>query len=272
MTVLVMSRRDRLRAATIAEIKEIARRHLLEGGQNAVSLRAVARDMGMTAPALYRYFPSVASLLSALTADIYDEVRLELEAARDREPDAGPLDRLEAVSKAFRAWAIGHPVEFSLVFGSPVPAFDAPHGATDAGTDADADVHADAHADESDDESDDTDARAAKDMVHHRACGEAGARFGAVFAGLFIEQWSITPFPTPDPIGLDPGLRAQLAELEGHLGSGMPIEAVYVYVSCWTRLYGTVSMEVFGHLRWALADAAPMFETELADLIARLRP
>lgn len=263
MNVPVMSRRDRLRAATIAEIKEAARRHLLEGGQNAVSLRAVARDMGMTAPALYRYFPSVASLLSALTADIYDEVRVELEAARDRKLDAGPLDGLEAVSKAFRAWAIGHPVEFSLVFGSPVPAFDARPTGTDSDADPDGDADADAETE--------TGVRGSEDTVYHRACGEAGARFGAVFAGLFIEQWSIAPFPTPDPMDFDPGLRAQLVELEGHLGSGMPIEAVYVYVSCWTRLYGTVSMEVFGHLRWALADAAPMFEAELADLIARLR-
>ena len=69
------SRRERIRTATVAEIKALARRLLVGGGLAAISLRAIARDMGMTAPAIYRYFPSLDALVAELTEDLYDELR-----------------------------------------------------------------------------------------------------------------------------------------------------------------------------------------------------
>src|SRR5436309_5397370 len=72
------SRRDRQRAATLAEIKAAARRLLVSGGTSAVGLRAVARELGLTPPALYRYFPSHEALISALIADLYDELTTAL--------------------------------------------------------------------------------------------------------------------------------------------------------------------------------------------------
>ncbi|MFG1778422.1 TetR/AcrR family transcriptional regulator [Micromonospora sp. NPDC049048] len=119
------TRRERLRKATVAEIKDGARRLLVTGGVDAISLRAIARDMGMTAPAIYRYFPSLDALVSALAGDLYDELRRCLEAARD---DAGPdpVDQLLTMSRAFRAWSVAHPAEFGLIFGAPPPGRNAP--------------------------------------------------------------------------------------------------------------------------------------------------
>src|SRR5688572_27661487 len=79
------TRRERIRSATVAEIKDHARQLLGSGGPPAISLRAIAREMGMTAPAIYRYFPSLDALVVDLVEDLYDELRLAVEAVRDRE-------------------------------------------------------------------------------------------------------------------------------------------------------------------------------------------
>ncbi len=76
-----LSRRDRVRAETTVEIKQTARKILIEQGHEAVTLRAIARDMGMTAPALYRYFGSHEDLLQNVCGDIFGELADEIEAA-----------------------------------------------------------------------------------------------------------------------------------------------------------------------------------------------
>src|SRR5690349_11177247 len=113
------SRRERLRSAAVAEIKGLARKLLVEGGAAAISLRAIAREMGMTAPAIYRYFPSLDALVMELTSDLYDELRETIEAARDASPPGEPLLQLAAMARAFRRWSIGHAAEFGLMFGNP---------------------------------------------------------------------------------------------------------------------------------------------------------
>src|SRR3954451_8467156 len=111
------TRRQRLREATSQEILTVARDLLVREGAPAVALRAVAREMGMTAPALYRYYASHEDLLSALIVTIFDEVSDTLEAAM-KGPDGGSaLDadvvrRTFAVIRALRRWAVDHPAEF----------------------------------------------------------------------------------------------------------------------------------------------------------------
>ncbi|MFG1952209.1 TetR/AcrR family transcriptional regulator [Micromonospora sp. NPDC048830] len=117
--------RARVRAEMIDEIKAVARRHLATDGAN-LSLRAVARDMGMVSSAVYRYFPSRDDLLTALIIEAYDALGAAVEAA-----DAGP-DRLDlrgrwhAACRAARDWALTHPAEYALLYGSPVPGYAAP--------------------------------------------------------------------------------------------------------------------------------------------------
>src|SRR5882672_12208641 len=84
---MTQTRRERLRTATVAEIKSLARRLLMAGGPHAFSLRAIARDMGMTAPAIYRYFPSLDALVAELAEDLYDELREATEAAGQGEAE-----------------------------------------------------------------------------------------------------------------------------------------------------------------------------------------
>jgi AcrR family transcriptional regulator len=246
-TVEVGTRRERQRAATVQEIKDVARRLLVEQGTPALSLRAIAREMGVTAPALYRYFDGHEALVEALAADFYDELSDSMEAATAAEAgghvDPGKLvgHQLMAASIAFRAWSVAHPAEFSLIFGTPIPGV--------------------ALYDET-----------------SPAC-IAGQRFGLVFAALFLELWATRPFDVPAVDDLDPRLLPQLDDYRQRLGIELPLPVVYVFLSCWARIYGLVTMEVFGHLTFALADAEPAFTTELhqigrllgmADVLAEL--
>ena len=116
--------RERLRAELTAEITDAARRQLAEVGAAALSLRAVAREVGMVSSAVYRYFPSRDDLLTRLIIDGYDDLGAAAEGADD--PAAAPRDRWLAVCHAVRGWAKAHPHEYALLYGSPVPGYEAP--------------------------------------------------------------------------------------------------------------------------------------------------
>ncbi|MBT2488350.1 TetR/AcrR family transcriptional regulator [Streptomyces sp. ISL-96] len=119
--------RERARIEVTAAIKEEARRQLAAEGAAKLSLRAVARELGMVSSALYRYFPSRDELLTALIVDAYDAVGAAAETALARQPGHAPHPaRWTAVCRAVRTWALGHPHEYALIYGSPVPGYTAP--------------------------------------------------------------------------------------------------------------------------------------------------
>lgn len=120
--------RERARAELTQAIKDSARRQLGEVGSRALSLRAVARELGMVSSAVYRYFSSLEELFTALIIDAYNAVgeRAEQADAKAREEGAGPTERWLAVSHAVRTWAIEHRHEFELLYGTPIPGYAAP--------------------------------------------------------------------------------------------------------------------------------------------------
>jgi len=117
-----------------AEILAVARRHVAEEGAAALSLRSVARDLQMAPSALYRYFDGRDALLSALILTAYESLAEVAEAAADEAAAGGDRGaaatgdavRFVAVPRALRAWALAHPHEWGLVFGTPVPGYEAP--------------------------------------------------------------------------------------------------------------------------------------------------
>ncbi|MFE5290017.1 TetR/AcrR family transcriptional regulator [Nocardia sp. NPDC056611] len=116
--------RARARAEITREITDAARRQLAESGAPALSLRAIARELGMVSSALYRYFPSRDDLLTTLIIEAYDSIADAVEnavAAADT-----PRAQWRAISHAVRDWAKAHPHEYALVYGSPVPGYRAP--------------------------------------------------------------------------------------------------------------------------------------------------
>ncbi|MEU8341268.1 transcriptional regulator, TetR family [Actinomadura meyerae] len=223
------TRRDRLRAATVREITETARRILVEEGAEAVTLRAIAREMGMTAPALYRYFGSHNELLRHLVGDLFSELTGELQAALKDVPHDDMSGKFLVVSRRFRTWSLAHPREYALLFGAPV-----------RGT---------GHQEEID------------------FAEECARQFGWTFMALFLELWNKSPFPVPSDDEIDPVLLPQLRRYRDDVvGVDLPLGVIQQFLKCWIRLQGGVSLEVFGHLEFALEDAEPMFELMLAEV------
>ena len=222
------SRRERVRAATTEEIKATARRILVEEGPDAVSLRGIAREMGMTAPALYRYFDNRDELIKHVIADIFGELTADLHAAIAAA--GGDLAaKVVAAAREFRRWSLGHQREFGMLFGTPL-----------AGVNCEQD----------------------------EIITERGGQFGNTFFALILELWRKHPFPVPPDAQIPPGLGAQLERYRdalGDLAAGLPLGLLLTFLRCWVRLYGIVSLEVFGHLGFALEDAEPMFELTLAE-------
>jgi len=225
VTTTAPTRRERLRAATEHDIRAAARRLLVAGGPAAISLRAIGRDLGMSAPALYRYFTSLEALIADLVGGLYEELAAAI-LADTRHGPVEPVPRLQAMARAFRTWSLAHPGEFGLMFGTPVP------GVPEF--EADCDDPGDQH---------------------------PAARLGAIFLEPFGQLWAARPRPEPDPASL--ANAAPMVERKEQLPPG----AAYQFLGAWTRLYGLVALEVFGHLRWALVDVEPLFEAELADLV-----
>jgi AcrR family transcriptional regulator len=119
------TRRERIREETTAEIKSIALQQLTALGAGSISLRGIAAEMGMTARAIYTYFPTRDDLITALTSEINTSLADALDRARDRAP-ADEGSGLISWGVALREWAIAHPAEFRLIYGDPVPGYAPP--------------------------------------------------------------------------------------------------------------------------------------------------
>jgi AcrR family transcriptional regulator len=225
-----LGRRERVRAATQSELAAAARELLKAGGPEAVTVRSIAGRLGMTAPAIYRYFDSREALLDALIDELYDELADYLYAARESAAGGTLRDRFYVQSRAFRVWALDHLPEFGLLFGAPIPGVGREHVADD----------------------------------------ERGHRFGLVWLELFIELAALdlprTRWSRPIPASLRKQLDAYLARI----GQSVDIDIALLYLSCWERLYGAVCTEAFGHLNFALNDGEELFEDHLADCAVRL--
>ena len=233
MTTTTPGRRERLRAEAVSEIKAIGRQLLIDGGPPNITLRAIAREMGMTAPALYRYFDSLDALILAIVTDLLEELRVSVEAASAEHADEDPVVRVGHMARAFRRWSLANPAEFALMFGSPVPGVSAYAG-------------------------------------HCSPITDAGARFGETFFTVLEEIYLRQPFGVdlPELPGIDLG--DAFKPYRDAFGDRFPLPVVYLFVASWTRLYGIVAMEVFGHLAWAMTDAEPLFELELARTLQQM--
>ncbi|MBD8079049.1 TetR/AcrR family transcriptional regulator [Cellulosimicrobium arenosum] len=218
------SARALARETVTREILDAARVRLSTDGPGALSLRAVARDVGMVSSAVYRYFPSREALLTALLVACYDE----LGSAVERAEAAVPRDDLEgrwlAACRALRTWCVGRPGEFALLYGTPIPGYAAPRDTVEPAT------------------------RVVRVLVG--LAGDAWSR-GA------------TPVPGPpgaaDAADLVVPARTYAAA-RGLVAPDAPTEGVVRTLAAWTALFGTVSFELFGHLEQTVADGPRWFD------------
>ncbi|GAA3008208.1 TetR/AcrR family transcriptional regulator [Streptosporangium longisporum] len=222
------SRRERLRRTTLRQIHAVARKLLVTQGSSAVTINAVAREMGMSGPALYRYYSGYDELVADVTAGFYRELAGTVEETRRTWAAAPAARRLLAMCRALRGWAITHCAEFGWMFASPAPS--------------------------------------PADSGFESSRYEAGNEFEKIFLGEIVKIWEAGGFPVPRPEDLAPSLRAQLDAYSARIGEPMPPAALHVFLSAWTRLYGLLCMEVMNQLSFAYTDFEPVFEECLRDL------
>jgi AcrR family transcriptional regulator len=225
------TRRERLRAETTAEITTIAMSLLAEGGPDAISLRAIAREMGMTAGAIYDYFTTRDELITRLITDVYTSLLDAVEAARDECPPSDPGGRIRAWARAFREWALANPQGFRLVYGDPVPGYRAPENGPAA-------------------------------ELEHRACRGLTELVGAAWPHAQGRQSGIEHRWSDFSAELTDDVRAEFPEL--------PPAAVALALRVWGRMHGLVALEVYGHLRGQTRDPAKLYDAEMRDLVASL--
>jgi AcrR family transcriptional regulator len=230
MAATTPTRRERLRAETVVQIKTAARDQLREAGAAQLSLRAVAGALGMSPAGLYRYYDSREALLTALITDGFHALADAVERGRDADVGADVADRLFAASCAYRRWALAHPHEFGLLYGEPIPGYSAPDdGPTST----------------------------------------ASRRVGAALLPPLVEAWSQGRLRIPAPPSTA-SPDAILRRWAGALDPNLPIEAASVMLGAWAQLHGLVVLEVFGHLHWLGTDTGPMAHAQLRALVTAL--
>jgi AcrR family transcriptional regulator len=211
--------RERARAEITAEILDAARGYLATDGAPALSLRAIARDLGMASSALYRYFKSRDELLTRLIIDAYDSLGTAAEAREttiDRSDLAG---RFTAVCEAARAWALAHPNEYALIYGSPVPGYVAPADTVQPATRVTALL--------------------LRIIVDAAAAGRVPAA-GTQDAG------------TQDALARP--VAAALSPIRSHLPPEVPAPLVQRALMVWTNLFGVISFELYSQLHEVVGE------------------
>lgn len=231
----MLTRRERLRTATTAEIKEIARRQMAERGTAAISLRAIAREMGMTAPGLYRYFASRDDLLTALIFEDYNALADAIETARDALPPEAHANRLYGTFMAYRDWALAHPLDYQLILGNPIPGYHAPIDVT----------------------------------------LPAARRTMKTFVGLLEAAWQAGQIRLPPAYDKVPSeLTGRLAVWGEYDGYHVPPGVLALVLADWAKLHGLISLELFGHLGPIIGDAGELYRFEVRAMLESigLRP
>ncbi len=219
--------RERARVELTAAIKEVAGRHLAEQGAAGLSLRAVARELGMASSAVYRYFASRDELLTALIIDAYDSLANAVEAADGSVARPDHHGRWVAAAGGIRSWALAHPQQYGLLYGAPVPGYQAPQDTIGPAT------------------------RATFVFVDIlRAAADAGR---------------LAP-PRIDPVPLPAGVHADLEPLSHTLFSGIPLTTVALGILGWTSVFGLVSFELNGQFQNVLDHRDEFFSHSLANL------
>jgi AcrR family transcriptional regulator len=244
----VPTRRERQRQATFDEIVEVSRRLVRHGGD--VSIRAVAQEMGLTPPALYRYVDSHADLLNLVLRSIFEDVVAAMTVARDDQAPDDPSAQVVAASAAFRAWALRNRTEFQMVFASG-ESMQAEEAAPVKKT-------------------------ALLSSLADCLPEDSGVHlFAAFFSEIFGRLWVKYQFAIPTDDELDPALleilRSEIgpAEVTGALGSPTP-GMVWMFERAWARLYGTVTLEVFGHVHPGMISTGALFTATMLDIGADL--
>lgn len=199
--------RARVREEMIGEIKKVARKQIATDGAS-LSLRAVARELGMVSSALYRYFPSRDELLTALIIDAYNALGAAAEGAEASVKDRSDfIGRWLAVTKGIRLWALFTPHEYALIYGSPVPGYAAP-----------------------------------QDTV------EPSTRPVLVMGTILADADAAGRLRNDNPMPVPAALRNEIIDAADLIKAKVPPPLMARALIAWTELFGAINFELFGRI------------------------
>lgn len=220
--------RARAREQTMRDIVRIGRQHLATEGAAALSLRAVARDLGIVSSAVYRYVASRDELLTLLVIDGYDELGDAVDSALARVDAGDHAGRMAAIGRAVRAWGLAEPATYALLFGSPVPGYEAPA---------------------------------------ERTTGP-GIRVAARLVEVWQDAWDAGAITVSETPVTPRRLSRDLARIRREMGLTVPDALVARGMFAWAALFGCVTWEVFGQYGPdTFSQPGDLFEHHLTALV-----
>jgi AcrR family transcriptional regulator len=225
---MARSRREKILDVTREEIKGTARKLMGEKGTAGLSIRAIARRMEMTAPALYHYYASLHDLITALIQDAFTRLAEALEAAASADTLETSADRLMAVANANRQWALAHPIDFQLIYGNPIPGYVQPTELT---------------------------------YPPARRSFILSARLfaAAIESGEIEPPAAYRKLPTAIERSLD-----ELTRVEGH---ELPFPALYLAAAAWVKVHGHIMLELFNLIQPVISDVDAFFQYETRQFL-----
>jgi AcrR family transcriptional regulator len=208
-------------------IKETAWKQIAEFGAPALSLRAIARELKITAPAIYNYFSSRDNLVTALIVDAYTSLGDSQKSILESLSKKDGATRFSALGVAYRDWAVTYPQRYQLIFGTPIPNYDAPE--------------------------DTTTPAAAWALLPLIETVQSLYTEG----NLRIERLA----------KLTPKLKSMLETWKQFTGGTIEMEVLYVAYTVWSRVHGLVMLELGGQLPSFFTDPGEIFRREIATMV-----
>ncbi len=228
---MTSTRREQQREATTEEIKAVARQQMAQLGTSGLSIRGIAKEMGITPPALYRYFDNLDALVTALILENFNALADALENARDAVMAQGGsvADQMLAALLAYRQYAVKNPVDFQLIYGNPIPGYEAPGDLT-------------------------VPASSRTLRVYTELCFQ------------LLDSGQLNPPPRYQhiPDAIQPALREAL-----RFGQA-PDEymlALYFTMIGWPRMHGIVMLELFDHIPPVVGNVDVFYRNEMINLM-----
>ena len=215
----------------IVRIKAAARQQMAQYGTAGLSLRGIARELGITAPAIYNYFPRLEDLITALIVDAFTALADAIDAAESVVESETCWSKILASCLAYREWAIAHPMDFQLIYGNPIPGYVAPAEVT---------------------------------------VPLARRPFDGLFR-LFLEAYQSGELVIPAEYAPIPAsISEHLATWLPKAGYDFPHALLCLLMSGWARIHGMVMLELFEHLPPVVGDTGAFYRYELDAFMGRL--
>jgi AcrR family transcriptional regulator len=213
------------------EIKAIARQQMSELGTAGLSLRAIARQMEITAPAIYNYFPRLEDLITALIVDAFNDLAVAMDDARADSSTKSTHSQIEAMLFAYRQWAVDHPVDFQLIYGNPIPGYEAPLEVT----------------------------------------GPLARRPFIGLFDLYAHALHSEEIEIPEEyLQVPKSISANLVYWREQTGIDLPDALSCLMMSGWARIHGLVMLELFHHLQPVVGDPEAFYQYEVRAFHKRL--